>query len=211
MKLELRPPPGLPSADKDLLVEINELMARGLDRFAGVVVEAARKFMQFSERGREKMRAHPNPQVAGFAAALERVAARELHPRLAMTSGWAARKLALLPFDTQEEVLTRLIPVALPDGDHINKPVDDLSREETAQVFDSTVSPPTIRTLDEQRAWMAARKLEDQRKARLERSQKLIVRQGRYRIQGTHFFPLKERFSVRELEQVLADLRRLAD
>lgn len=209
MKLELRAAPGMPAADKELLADINELMARGLDRFASVIVEAARKFIQMTDKGRERMKAHPNPQVAGFSAALERVAARELHPRLAITNGWAAKKLGEMTYDVQEEVLTRLIPVAMPDGDHVNKPVDDLSRDETAQVFDSTTQPPTLRTIEEQRAWLAAKRLAEQRLARQERNQKLIVRKGRYRIQGSHFFPIKDRFSLRELEAVLADLRRL--
>lgn len=211
MKLELRAAPGMPSADKDLLADINEIMARGLDRFATVIVEAARKFMQMTDKGREKMKGHPNPQVAGFSAALERVAAKELHPRLAITNGWAARKLGEMDIEVQAQVIENGVPLALPEDDQMRKPVDDISREETAQVFDSTARPPAIRSIEEQRAWLAAKRLDEKRLAKQERSTKLIVRKGRYRIHGSHFFPIKDRFSVRELEAVLADLRRLED
>lgn len=208
-KLELRPLPGLSRADAETIGEINELLVRGIDRFGDVVAAAARKFMTLDEAVRAKLKAAPNPGYAWFAGALERVAAREMHPRLAIASGMAARYLAKMDYATQARAVENLLEVVLPNDDVTRKPVDQLSREETAQVFDLAADPPDIRNREAQRAWLAARKLAEARRQRQERSTKLIVVKGKYRIANSHFFPLKDRFSMRELEGILENMRRL--
>lgn len=209
MKPELRPISGLTKDEQHVLGEINELLARGIDRFAEVIAAAAKKFMTLADATREKLKHHPNPAHAAFAASLERVAAREMHPRLAISSGLAARQIARLDYSAQEHVIEDLIPVALPNGDSIRKSFEALSRDEIAQVFDTTQKPPALRDLGGQRAWLAAKKLAEQKKARAERNTKLIVVKGKYRIANTHFFPLKDRFTMKELEAILADMKRL--
>jgi hypothetical protein len=211
MKMELRPLPGISRQDQHTIEEINEILAKGVDRFAEFIRDASRKYMTLAEATREKLRTHANHHTSSFARALERVAARELHPRLAMTSGQGATTLARFDYKVQEKVVNDLVPVALPNGDHILKAFDDLSRDEVQQVFDTKVDPPEIRDIEGQKAWLAARKLELQRRARRERNEKLIVRKGSYKIQGSKFFPLKESYTARELQAIIADIERLKD
>lgn len=212
MKLDLRPVHGLHRSDAAILEEINTILQRGAARFAEAVAQAARKYMQISEESREKLRGSEDKSRAELADALERVAAKEMHPALALTNALGARQLRRLDYETQSRYVDELIPVAVVnDGkpDILHKSVDDLKREEVAQVFALDGGSVSIRSVEEQRAWQTAKRLSDAAKAKRERSIKLIVREGKWKAENGVFYPLKQRFSLRELETIVAEMKRI--
>lgn len=210
MKMDLKPLSGIKAAEQAVLEEINTILTRGASRFADAIKEAARKFMTLAESTRETLKTSGDRQRAELARSLERVAAKEMHPRLAIASCLAARHMQRMDYPTQERLIDERIPVALPNGDHVQKMFEDLSRDEVNQVFELENGVVQVRDLAGQKAWLAAKRLADAAKAKREKTTKLIVREGKWKAQNGVFYPLKERFSLRELDQIVAEMRRIA-
>lgn len=214
--LDLRPVNGMATADRQAILEINEILARGANSLGKALLEAGKKFCELSDKTRERIKNHPDKERGRFAEALERVGQKALHPQLALASGFAARHLGRLSYEEQETFVQNLISVALPDGDTINMRPEDLSREQCAQVFDvdrKARRPPRVRPLPEQKAWLET--IEQLRKQgrKRERDRALVVKAGRYRLENGRFFPLPAKaergFTVIELERIVGELKRL--
>lgn len=215
--IEVKPVRGLSAGEMAVLDAVNELLQEGIAKLTEAVKRAARKFMTLEESSREKLRAQSTKAGRDFVDALEKVAAHEMYPDLALETGWAAQHLKKLPIAEQEKWMKEGIPVFLEvkgnsKGDTIIRAPRDLSRDEISQVFETSRNPECpVRVLgvDEQRTNVAAARLVEERAARREKSTRMVVRAGRFKIEKSIFTPLKTRFTLRELEEILGEMRRL--
>lgn len=145
---------------------------------------------------------------------LERVGLGTLHPQLATAQGVAARYLGRLPLADQEHYLRERIPtVILADGkrDVLNIDVAAMSTEQRKQVFVAAGNAVRVRSLAEQRAYLAD--VEQRKTRKAEKSEMLrIDRPGRWEARDGKVFPAPEKMETgltrRDLLEMLKDLGR---
>lgn len=93
---------------------------------------------------------------SGFLATAERIGRGQLHYKLMYKTGFQFARLRFLPFSEQERALDGgPIEVLLPGGDKLKVSIDNMTREQAAQVF----SPSGIRDIAAQRAFLESRKI----------------------------------------------------
>lgn len=210
MLVPLQPVHGLSTAEKEILREINDILTDGVHRLGEAVRRAATKWITLPEKTREKLKAHPDPQRVKLMENLERVAANSLHPDLAVLDSNAARYAARLPPPEQKKVVEDMLPVAMPDDKPRFVSIRDMGRDETRQVFELNGAGARIRTVEEQETWLGQQKQRERAQRQRERDRQLVVRGGRYKIDnGKVWFNPKRAFRLRDLELVIAELKRL--
>lgn len=150
------------------------------------LLRAAKKWVNLSERTRGRVIEATPASYREFWSRLDRVGRGELHPQLANVGGLPARYLGRLPVDEQERYLRDLIPVAVTVR---NKPdvllvdVAVMSSRQRAQVFKVAGQTVHVRSVAEQRAWLADQ--EQRRLAREEMESGLarVERPGRWTVE----------------------------
>lgn len=197
---------GLSKTEHDVLVSIMADIKRGLD----ATLRAARAWVELPEGARKKIVEQTRPSMREFWQKLEQVGVGHLHPQLATVSGLAARYLGKLPLEQQEGYLRDGIPVASLRGkDHRLVDVVTMSEDQRKQVFRRAGEGIAVRTVDEQRAWLAdqaaKRVLEKERLAGLKTVERVgwSVRAGRVFVKAAR---VESGLTRRDLETMLRDL-----
>lgn len=197
---------GLSRTEQELLASIMQDVKRGLD----AIMRAARTWMELSEKARGRIVEQTRPSLRDFWTKLERVGAGELHPQLATVSGLAARYLGKLPIEEQERYLRDGIPVAsLRNKDFRLVDVVLMTEEQRKQVFRASGQGVAVRSVEEQRAWLA-----DQAARRVLQREKLAglktvdrvgwsVRSGKVFVKASR---VETGLTRRDLETMLKDL-----
>lgn len=189
-----------------------EIILTDLNSAHAKIQKAARKWVTLSEETRDQVIAATPSGMRAIWEKLEAVGNGELHPRLVTADGIAARYLSRLPLKEQEKHLDELIEVAVihnrsPDVMRID--VEAMSSFQRQQVFDVKGSSVRIRTIAEQRAWLAEQKRKEQ--AREERAETTrIDRPGRWKVENGRVYVAPEKIesglTKRDVAGMLRDL-----
>lgn len=144
---------GLSKGEQELLAAMMTDIRRSVDG----IRRAAGRWLEFSPRARALIVEQTRPCMREFWGRLERVGAGELHPQLATVSGLAARYLGRLPVGDQEKFLAEGIPVVSATRSRDVRLVDVvmMSEEQRKQVFKACGSGVLVRSVEEQKAWLA--------------------------------------------------------
>lgn len=199
---------GLSKAEQETLASIMADIKRGLD----ATLRAARAWAELPPKAREKIVEQTRPHLRDFWTKLDRVGAGELHPQLATVSGLAERYLGKMAIEEQERYLRDGIPVATLRSKSDFRLVDvvSMTKEQRQQVFKTAGGVVAVRTVEEQRSWLA-----DQAAKRLlakEAAERLkkVDRVG-WSVQGGRVFVKPARVEAgltkRDLEVMLKDLK----
>jgi hypothetical protein len=172
---------GISLDDKKTLSEILTDLSGAADR----IRRAGTKWVGLSEKTRDKVLENIPATWKGFFYRLQLVGEGRLHPHLYSATGAPARYLGRLPIDDQDKYIRELIPVAVLRGrtpDILRIDVEEMSKNQQQQVFKVSGEVVQIRSIPEQRAWMA----EQERKAAKQEDSELgltdINRAGRWRV-----------------------------
>jgi hypothetical protein len=198
---------GLSKAEHELLNSIMADIKRGLD----ATMRAARTWLALSEKARARIVEQTRPSLRDFWTKLERVGAGELHPQLATVSGVAARYLGKVSLAEQELYLRDGIPVVLATRSRDVRLVDVvmMSEEQRKQVFKVAGAGWAVRTVEEQKHWLAdqaaRRLLRQEAKSTLKKVDRVgwSVERGRVFVKAGR---VKEGLTKRDLETMLRDL-----
>lgn len=198
---------GISKPEQEVLASIMADIKRGLD----ATLRAARAWVELPEKTRARIVEQTRPSLRDFWTRLQDIGEGRVHPQLATVSGLPARYLGRLPILEQERYLREGIPVASLRGkDFRLVDVATMSEEQRKQVFKAAGSGLAVRSVDEQRSWLAdqaARKvLEKERLAGL----KKVDRVG-WMVTGGKVFVKPERvkngLTRRDVETMLKDLK----
>lgn len=197
---------GLSKAEQEVLAAIMADIKRGLD----ATLRAARAWVEMSEKARGRIVAQTQPSLREFWTKLEGVGMGKLHPQLATMSGLAARHLGKLELAEQERFLREGIPVAALRGkDFRLVDVVSMSEEQRKQVFTAGGLTSRVRSVDEQRNWLADQAARRVLKREAAAGLKSVDRVG-WSVQGGRVFVKAARvesgLTKRDLAVMLKDL-----
>lgn len=200
----------LTAEDRQYLDEILADLKGAADRIAA----AGRKWVKLDTGLRQRIVDATPAGMRDVWLRLERVGMGTLHPQLATTAGIAARYLGRLPMSEQERYLQERIPVLVVNGrepDILRIDVGALSRGQRKQVFVNAGGTVRVRSIDEQRAWLADQAQREQRKE--QRNEVLrIDRPGRWKVDGGKVYVAAEKvengLTKKDVAQMLRDLQR---
>lgn len=187
-----------------------EIILKDLNGAYQKIQKAGRKWITLSEETRETVIEATPLGMREIWTKLERVGTGQLHPRLVTAQGIAARYLAKLPLDEQEKHLTDLIEVSIMRGrrpDVIRMDIEAMSNFQRQQVFHASGSSVRIRTIPEQRAWLAERERLEGEKAKKEETTK-ITRPGRWTVEGGRVYVASEKIESGLTKRDVADMLR---
>ena len=179
------------------------------------VVKAARRWVEMPEEVRERVVRGSPATLRDVWHRLERIGMGQMHPLLWGSYGHNANLLARLPLQDQERYLAEKIPVAVvssngrPDIQRIA--LEDLGATLRLQVFKSAGRTVQVRTVAEQRAWLAEqqrrRELEEERDTGITR----IDRPGRWKVEKNRVWvdpaKLETGLTLKDLAQMMRDLK----
>lgn len=146
------------TTERDYKKEFSEALTSGLENIvkaAKIYVEAIDSNPALADEFAAEFRdVVPASAWAGF----EAVGRKWMHPRLLMGGGGRyASKIKRLPYHAQERIFNgERFDMLLPDGDTIRVDIREAAPEQADQLFEGN----HIRTLAEQKLWLAKRKQE---------------------------------------------------
>jgi len=199
---------GLSKAEQELLNSIMADIKRGLD----ATLRAARTWLDLPERARARVVEQTRPHLRDFWAKLERVGEGSLHPQLATMGGLAGRYLGKLGIVEQELYLREGIPVVVVRGRGYDSKLVDvavMSEEQRKQVFKAAGAGCAVRSLEEQKHWLADQAARRLLKAEAKAGLKKVDRVGWSVERGRVFVKpgrVKEGLTRRDLETMRRDL-----
>lgn len=198
---------GISKPEQEVLHAILADIKRGLD----ATLRAARAWVELPERTRSRIVEQTRPTLRDFWDRLEKIGAGVVHPLLATVDGLPARYLGRLPLEDQERYLREGIPVASLRGkDFRLVDVSTMSEDQRKQVFKAAGAGLAVRTVDEQRSWLAdkaaRRVLEKERLAGLKTVDRVgwSVRGGKVYVKAAR---VESGLTKRDLETMLKDLQ----
>lgn len=189
-----------------------EVILTDLNRAHNAIAKAARKWLTLSEDTRDQVIEATPQGMRDIWLKLDRVGSGTLHPRLVTSSGLASRYLSKLPIEEQERYLSELIEVAIRRGgraDILRVDVENMSSLQRQQVFAVTGNTVKVRSIAEQKAWLADREQKEREKdAHAETTR--IDRPGRWTVEKGRVFISPEKIEVgltkRDVAAILRDL-----
>lgn len=189
-----------------------EIILTDLNRAHNSIAKAARKWITLSEETRDQVIEGTPQSMRDIWRKLDRVGAGTLHPRLVTSSGLASRYLGKLPIEEQEKHLTELVEVAITKNgraDVLRVDVENMSSLQRQQVFAVTGNSVKIRSIPEQKAWLAAREQKEREKeihtatTRIERPGRWTVEKGKVFVDPTK---MDTGLTKRDILSMLKDL-----
>lgn len=152
-----------PQIDLDVFTPEDRILAQELLKEGATVAKRIAKMGQLlvamSPTGRDEFIAQFPPSSRQFWRRVHAVGEGRLYPTLATKIGRAAEYLGKLPLEEQARCEVELIPVAIVDErgrqDILRMDVEAMSSEIRAQVFHAVGPTVRLRSIDEQRAWLA--------------------------------------------------------
>lgn len=179
---------GITPADRAAIQAVFADLAGAADS----ILRAARRWVALAEDVRERVTKELPAYMVPFMNRLARVGSGTLHPQLYAVGGRAAITLGRLPIEQQDLYLTERIPVAIvkADGrpDVRRMDVADMGHAEYMQVFERHPDRSvTVRTVAQQRAWLADRAAKESA-ARVAGRTVKINRAGKWKVMGTRVY-----------------------
>lgn len=178
---------GISPDDKRILSEILTDLTGAADR----IRRAGSKWVSLSEKTRDKVLENIPSTWKVFFQRLQRVGEGSLHPHLYSATGYAASCLGRLPIEEQDKYIRELIPVSVMSGrtpDVLRIDVEDMSAAQRSQVFKQAGKSVSIRSIPEQRAWLAEQKRKQDKEDDAELGLTDITRAGRWRVHKGRVF-----------------------
>ena len=133
----------------DAVAKFGELLKQGLE----MIAEAGRVYVQAIDQDpdiKEKFVETFPEAGAGLWNSMEKIGRGQLHYKLYLASSAGAAALSRLPYSDQEKYINSPVELLIGDGDKILCPVNNLTPDQSKQVFASD----HIRDLGEQRAYL---------------------------------------------------------
>lgn len=202
---------GITKVDREAFEALLLDLKAGMDRIA----KAARRWVEFSDEVRAKLREAAPPAFGDMWDRLERIGNGSLSPMLYALHGRGAKLLAKMPVPEQERWLSDRVPVLVMKGgnrpDELRVAVEHLSAEQQLQVFKVDASGVRIRSIAEQRAWMESQKVKREERAARGTGITKIDRPGRWRVEKGRVFVHPDKLAAgltkSEVSQMLRDLQ----
>ena len=206
--LDLR---GIDREHVDTITEILKDVKLATDR----VARAARRWVELPEEVREKVIEGTPRTLHSIWERLGRIGEGRLHPLLYSTFGHAANLLGRLPLTEQEKYLTEKVPVAITNAggrpDIKRYAVEDLDPQQRLQVFKVAGTGVQVRTVAEQRAWLADQETKRAAKAVASQGLNYLKRPFRWTIDKGRVFidPVKAKdgLTADDIAQIVRDLK----
>jgi hypothetical protein len=175
LSLDLR---GLSNEDKATVTSIFDDLQSAGDK----IKRAGQRWSRLDDAVRAQVIEGVPMHYREFLHRLQRIGEGSLHPQLYAAPGRAAATLGRLPMEAQERFLSERIPVAVVKGgsaDVLKMDVLAMDDRTRRQVFKRTGDMLEIRSVTEQRAWIAAENAKATAK-RLTDTRLRITRAGRW-------------------------------
>jgi hypothetical protein len=201
---------GVSAEDRQTVLEI----LADLTNVAERIKRASVKWIALPDRTRARVLEAVSPTAKTFLDRLTKVGEGTLHPMLYNSVGKASHYLGKLPLPEQDLYLRERIPVAVLNGgkaDMLNVDIEDMTPNQRKQVFKVHGDVVTVRSIAEQRAWLAD---QEQRRQRIEDEElnalTVINRPGRWKIEKGKVWldtdKLETGLTKRDIAQMLRDL-----
>jgi|DEB0MinimDraft_6_1074348.scaffolds.fasta_scaffold06586_4 hypothetical protein len=160
-----------------------------LQRLFDSALKAANQWMTLSPESRLKIR-QMSPQLEDTWDRLDAVGRGDLHPRLVAAPGKTAALMRKMPIDMQTHYLVNKFEVALEGGDSMMVDLKNMTLDYKRQVldFDRNAGTVRVRSLAEQRAWLAQQERDRKAKEARQNQMKKEERPGLYRIEKKRGF-----------------------
>jgi hypothetical protein len=201
---------GITKVDREAFEALLLDLKAGMDRIA----KAARRWVEFSEEVRAKLREAAPPAFGDMWDRLERIGNGSMSPMLYALHGRGAKLLAKMPVSDQERWLSDRVPVLVMKGnkpDELRVAVEHLSAEQQLQVFKVDAAGVRIRSIPEQRAWVEAQKVKREERESRGTGITKIDRPGRWRVEKGRVFVHPDKVAAgltkNEVAMILRDLQ----
>lgn len=172
---------------------------------------AGKRYITLGDDTKERLRELTPPSMVSIWDRLEQVGVGLLHPQLVIAEGTGAKYLAKLPIDQQEHYLKNRFEIAIPGNDSLMVDVEEMSLDQRRQVFAVSGESIKVRSLSEQRAWLADQKkkhdIEEERRSK----QTKINRPGLWEIKNRKAYidpdKAESGLTAKEVERIRKDLK----